>query len=652
MQGRGVRWGSLHRLGAAALVPVSLALLVLRCATDPDVPFLRHDPDAPWRMAPTEVSALLEQWGKAEPQLTTYRARSVLRELPGAAALEVRALRSFRLRVNGQAVEAVPPADWRDPLRVDLRPHLRRGTNEFEIEVTNRRGPGLLAVGFEGLGEAAPRVWDTEVDGAPQGAAIPADDTRRNPNALTVETPWEGLLASRNALLALFVVGALGLALVPRLPATWLPSLPGAALALASLAWVWLFLAKTMRIAPLIGFDARAHLAYVDHLRAEGALPLATDGWSMYHPPLFYVLSAWLHAFGDRALKVLPFVSALGLVFVAHSLATRLYRDRPGVALLTVAFAASFPMALYSGAYVTNEPLHALLAGVALVATVDALLAERSTLRGAVAVGLWLGLAALTKFTVLAIAPVALFFLAVKWLGVERLAPSRTAGRLAAALGAFALVAGWFYARNVWHFGTPVVGNWALPGEDQVWWQQPGFHTWAYYLSFGESLRHPYLAGFAGFWDGVYSTLWGDGYIAGRVYPHERHTFWSYDLMSAGYLLALPVTALAVFGGGLALRDALRDPDPGRRAALSFLLTACYAIAFAFLFLTVSLPFFAQAKSPYALSLSPVLAVFFAAGTARVDAWLAATPSRRPLRLAFAGLLTTALGCFFLGFAA
>ena len=38
-------------------------------------------------------------------------------------------------------------------------------------------------------------------------------------------------------------------------------------------------------------------------------------------------------------------------------------------------------------------------------------------------------------------------------------------------------LAGWFYARNQLHFGTPLMGNWALPGADQTWWQQPGFHT-------------------------------------------------------------------------------------------------------------------------------------------------------------------------------
>lgn len=646
------RWRVLQRVLAAALVPLSLGAALLHGATSPEVPFVTGDADAPWWMVPMPVSALLEQWGAAETPVTRYERSFVLDAPPPHAAVELRALRSFALRVNGVEPEGGrhDGADWRRRHRVEIGPLLRAGENRIEVDVGNRQGPGLLSLRSDGFAFEGP--WQTSLDGVALGPAIPADDTRPNPNAFTVETPLEALVESRNALLALFVAGAVALGLgARRLSRERLESLPGSALVLAALAWVWLFVAKIAGIPLMIGFDARAHLAYLDFLVEQRALPLATDGWSMYHPPLFYLLAAGLRSLGTAAAKVLPWIAGLGLVFLAHGLARRLYRGEPRVALLAVVFAAVLPVNLYSAAYLSNESLHALFAGVALLATVDALLAPASTLRQALAIGLWLGLAALTKFTVLAIVPVALFFLGVKLLAVERATPARSAARLFASLAVFLAVAGWFYARNQLHFGTPVVGNWALPGADQVWWQQPGFHTFAYYAGFGESLRHPYLSGFTSFWDGVYSTLWGDGFIAGRVYPHERHEFWSYGYMSAGYLLALPVTALLALGGGLAVRDALRDAHAGRRAALSFLLTASYAVGFAFLSLTISLPFFAQAKAPYALCLVPVLAVFFASGAVHVDDWLA-LPRRLPLRLAFAGLLSAALGCFFLGFAA
>jgi hypothetical protein len=239
----------------------------------------------------------------------------------------------------------------------------------------------------------------------------------------------------------------------------------------------------------------------------------------------------------------------------------------------------------------------------------------------------------------------------VKLVAVERARPARAAGLCALAAGGCLAVCGWYYARNWLVFGTPVAGNWGDLAAGMAWWQQPGFHTSAWYLRFGESLRHPYLAGFASFWDGVYSTFWGDGGIGGRVDPAQRHGFWQYDFVSSAFLLGLVATALLALGAWLSLRRAFRDGDAHVRAALSFLLTSCYAVAFSLLVLTASLPFFAQAKGSYALCLVAPLALFFADAAAHVDDALAARGGT-PARAAFAGLLTALLGNFFLGYAA
>jgi len=285
------------------------------------------------------------------------------------------------------------------------------------------------------------------------------------------------------------------------------------------------------------------------------------------------------------------------------------------------------------------------------VAGVDALLAPRTTRAQAAWLGLWLGLAALAKFTALALAPVAHFFLACKLVAIERAPAARALGLPALAAAILLGVAGWYYARNVLVFGTPFAGNWGDLAPGMSWWQQPGFHTPTWYLRFGESLVHPYLAGFVSFWDGVYSTLWGDGGIGGRVDPGQRHGFWHHDFVSSAYWLGLPATALLAFGAWLALRRAFRDADARVRAALSFLLTACYAVGFSLLVLTAPLPYFAQAKASYALCLAGPLALFFADGAARVDAALAARAATA-WRAAFAGLLAALCGGFFLGYAA
>jgi hypothetical protein len=647
-------WGRIQRAGAVALLLLPLAAAALHARCSPDVPFLPSARGAAWIMPPAPVSAAIQQWGVSSAPVAAFVRRFELPASPGRAALDVRALRRFRLFANGVLVASGDGARWRQARHVDVSDHMHAGENLVRIEVENLRGPPLLEVSVEGLPDslASGPAWEVWQGGVPQGSAIAADDTRTDPAAAAVETPAEAFRRSVVPLAALFAAGALAVAVgSAQLSQGQLAHLPRIALAVAVLLWTWLFVTKLVRIPLALGFDARHHLAYVDALRAHHAVPLATDGWSMYHPPLFYVVAAALAGLGASALAALPWICGLGNVFVAHALARRLFPSDIRVELLAVAFAATLPMNLYVSAYFSNEAPHALLVGLALLASVDGLLAPSLRARHLLVVGAGFGLAALTKFTALVVFPVALFFLSIKSLAVERVGALRTGLRVGASAGVAAAIAGWFYLRNALHFGRPLLGNWNLPGADQIWWQQPGFHTLSWYTGFGESLRHPYLAGFHSFWDGIYSTLWGDGGVAGRVLPAQRHDFWSYDFMSLGYLLAVPATVLLCFGAMRCVRIALADRDASRRAALSFVTTGAWAVGFSIFYLTLSLPFFAQAKAFYGLCMVGPLAVFFAAGAARVDEALS-RPGRGALRLAFGGGLAATLGSFFLAYAA
>src|SRR5258708_32883870 len=41
-----------------------------------------------------------------------------------------------------------------------------------------------------------------------------------------------------------------------------------------------------------MGYDATSHLAYIRDVQEPRSLPLASEGWEMFQPPLYYVLSA------------------------------------------------------------------------------------------------------------------------------------------------------------------------------------------------------------------------------------------------------------------------------------------------------------------------------------------------------------------------
>jgi hypothetical protein len=652
--GSGQRGRAVERGWMALLWGLPALLLLLRCAAGAALPFVVQDAAAPWITAPRPVSAQLQQWGEAEAPVVTFVRRTELAGADEPARLHLRALGSLHARLDGAEL-ASATASGRGPVEAwaELAPAPTSRTLELRVEVSNARGPALLSVSGSGAGGAfaTSRPWSVRgADGA-LAVAVRADDTRRDPRSLAAGSPGAALAEKRDALLLLATLG--GLAFLLGRGRLRPGALAVAAPLAASAAWVFLFASKAARIPPVVGFDARHHLEYVGILLERGALPLAAEGWSTYHPPLFYALSALVVGLGggDAALKALPMLAGLGSVWVAWHLARRLLADTPAAPALAVLFAATLPVAVYSAAYFSNESLHALLAGAALAATADCLLAEGPAPRRMLLAALLFGLAALTKFTVLVTLPVAVFFLGWKLLIVERESAPRALAAVAAFAAGVLLVAGWFYLRNALHYGTPLVGNWALPGADQVWWQQPGFHTPAWYAAFGEALVHPFYSGFHSFWDGLYSTFWGDAFVAGRADPTQRHAFWDYGFMTAGYWLALPATALLLLGAVALLAQALGSGPPRRRLALLFLATAGWAVFLAFASLTAELPFFTQVKAAYLLMLAPPLALCFAAGFARAEAWLGRRGGLAARALLYAWLAAHA-GSAFLAYAA
>ncbi len=657
-----MRRGAQGRIGAAlaaALLAGSLGFFAFRAATGEDVPFVVPGSDAPWIMPDTPVGAGLQQWGRPDPPEIVYRTSFAAEPAAGGAALSVRALGRFELRLNGEALARGDGSDWRRPARVDVSGALRAGVNQLEVSVWNKHGPGLLSLRSEGLDPPLRTGPGWTVRQVQVWEAVPADDTRINPTVYAVETPWEMLVERRDAVIGLFTLGVVAFLLArERLPERARARLPVAALGAACLAWLWLFATRLLEMPVDLGFDARHHLQYVHLLRERGAVPLPTDGWSVYHPPLFYAGAAALERVAElfdgaaaraAALKLVPFAAGLALVFASDALCRRLFPGDGAKRCTAVLFAAVLPATLYSAAYFSNETLTALLIALALLATLDALLAPRAGLGRVALLAVLLGVGALTKFTALLFGAVAVPVLLAKIAFVERAGARRVAA--AAALSALVplLLAGWFYLRNLVLYGDPFVANWGhLPGLRQAWWQQPGFHTPAYYTRFGDALVHPYLSGFRSFWDSYYGTLWGDGGIAGRVAAGQRHGFWNYGFMSLSYLVALPATALLLLGAVLFARRALADPEPRRRAAFGVPLAFAYALLFGLAYLSLRLPYFAQAKASYALAVAPIFAVFFAAGFDRCDTWLARLPW---LRAALYGWLALFTGCLYLSFA-
>ena len=653
---------ALVKWGAIGVVLLATALVTYRIVFSPAGIIITQDDQAPWIMAFTPVTARLQQLGKSQAPATRFGTAFFVATPPVAARLEIRAFGDLSLFLNDRPVPLPDdrPANWKTPTVMDVARFLRSGDNWIIARIENARGPALLSFRLEGGGikVVSGPEWGARIDNGRLNPAMIATDVRPLPLAEDGEKTLDALGDKAGVLVALFFVsGGAFLAARRTIDMGRLPRLPWICFAGVVVAWLVLYVAKFLAVDLRIGFDASNHMDYVDFLREHWRVPLATDGWNMFHPPFFYGLSAAieeiaarLHLSVTRAalLKPISFLAGLGNVWVVMALCRRLFPGDARSALFAIVFAGILPVNIYMAAYFSNEPLHAFLFGCCLLAMVDLLPDKQVSFRKIVILSVLLGLAMLTKMTAALIVTLAGVVVSFRIWMAHRKSPGAVLARLAALALPILLISAWFYVRNILEFGRPLVMSWEqLPGpEVNIWWSHPGFHTLDYYLRFGTSLVQPYLSAFHSFWDALYSSLWGDGFLAGKVGVRYRHTLWNYDFMAAAYPLAIPATLLLLIGWVRAGWIALSDGDGTRRTAFGTLAVLCGAILFANLYLTLEAPFHGAAKASYALPVVHALAIFFALGIVQVDRWMAARGWLLPRAVLFGWLGTFVAVCY------
>ena len=266
------------------------------------------------------------------------------------------------------------------------------------------------------------------------------------------------------------------------------------------------------------GFDAQAHFAAVQYFRSERAIPELTPATVarsyelIPHPPLYYVLSAlaaapWpleeasavakasVNAYFDKSLSAresitLPgaawqdlapawaarFVSTLGGLIVLLCtwwMARRLAPRVPTFALAAAAIAAFNPQFLFTAVTISNDAWSAATAALALAIGVDVVVARR-TPRAWFWVGATTGIAALTKYSTLAVVlPLGILYLlyliypAGTGDSTSLELPAQSGRRgwrvalivLAYAAAGFLVIAGWWFVRNWLLYGEVVPLN-------------------------------------------------------------------------------------------------------------------------------------------------------------------------------------------------
>jgi tetratricopeptide (TPR) repeat protein len=617
------------------LAGLAVAVLAWIAHTDPAINYLPHHRNADWIVFPTAVDARGHWFASLD---ATFRREFILPHKPAAARISLRAMRRAEVKVNGVSIQLPQNRNWKNVLDVAITEQLHDGANIVEVRVFNQNGPPALwlLLSTDQLTVQTDQSWEVSFAGSSwrnaalaSGAKIPG---RGNPIA-SGERTFDAAKKIWPLWILLIGIACAGVILWrASLKQFKPPSLERVVVLLVSAMWLFLFWNNTRLLPFHAGFDSKEHLKYIEYIQQYWLLPSPSDGWEMYQPPLYYFIAATILSFCKLSINdpgSVFVLRALGAFFgiaqcVLVFLSLRLLLPAR-TALVGLLLAAFLPMHLYLMHYVTNELLTATLATLTVYLCLRLLKNETPRAAQFAFVGLALGATMLTKAT-----GILLFLIVIAAICARHL---HTRARLViwlrgpGVLFATCLaVCGWYYARIWLAFGTPLLGNWDVR-SGFPWWQDAGYHTAADYLHFGRSLITPLFSGFAGFADGIYSTLWGDGLSGGASSVND--VAWNLRPMVAGYLWALVPAVLIVVGAGVAIVRFVRQPS----AELFLLLALSVIVALGLSFMTLKVPSYAQAKAFYGLSALTSLCFFGAVG------WETVTNSRPPLRFVIGVLL-------------
>ncbi len=237
------------------------------------------------------------------------------------------------------------------------------------------------------------------------------------------------------------------------------------------LEWLAIAVGVALRIALTATFpiewsyDFHAHLKASMWIAEHGTLPALDLSRASYHPPLYYGIAALALVAGLASAKlgVISLLFGITRLFVIWYGVRRILPgdDRRWARVLTLWGAAVLPTSVHLDAMATNEALSCLLATVALVLLFRLIESQRWDF--AVATGVVIGLALLTKLSNLIFVPVVLTTLVLDawWHRVDGARLRRSVRSAALLVVSIAATAGWYYAHN-----RSTYGKWIVSGYD------------------------------------------------------------------------------------------------------------------------------------------------------------------------------------------
>lgn len=612
-------------LGAVALLIAGILAYSYILLNSPNVPLLIDAGEASWIRYPRPYSPGVYY---AETYTMSFRKTFQVSGPVAGTRMIFTAFRDCWVTLDGRIIFSTPETadSWKTEYYIDIpASSLAAGTHELCFRVRNQSAHPLLRVKIPALNIASGVDWDSSVNEINWKPAERAHDVKILDISREFSSPIDSLMRILPFIAPLFLVTFLlsafreRLTSLSRMPGIFFTYVTSENLRYLLLAyWVALAAHNIFKLPAYTGFDYPQHIDYIRWIAEKKALPLASDGWQMFQPPLYYALSALLYSFlqlffsADVSLlllRIIPFSCGMIQVQLSYLALQRLFRDQPGARMAGLFVAGLLPMNLYINQYVGNEPLAAVLTGGAIYCLIYLSTEPESApyvaVRGIVVLaGVFLGLAILTKMTAILFIPLFCGYLvrelrrrAFDWFRSMRL----TGGFV----GIVCLVCSWFYLRNWWIVGTPFIYGWE--NAHKSWWQDPGFRTLGQIFRFGDVFSYPVAAATVSFWDGFYSTFWADGYLSSTA---DVSSLWNYDFMLAGIILGV-VPAVLLLAGFLA---ALSGYGSAQRPVFFFSALMVFCMMFALFHLFMTVPIYSTVKATYTSGMTILYALFAAIG--------------------------------------
>ena len=616
---------------------------VLKILNDPQIPLLIGERGADWIRfhEPTLLNVNYSQ----KIQTTYFRTGFDIKKGGEKAVLTFRAMKRVIVWLDGRIIFMSDNRihEWKRTFDIDIPSGLSPGRHEIRIAVMNQYGHPALIAHCEALGLSTGEHWETSQDGKKWKPALsvrsqqyplecyrqfntdPALADKATPLPLKFQRADRVFLSMAPVFLPIFMVVFILILLLSRKERpVWLKSpliSSGGLRWIVLIAWICLAINNIGKMPLYAGMDADQHLKYIEYMAVHWRIPLATEGWQMFQPPLYYFLSTLLYkalvpVFPGVNIPMLLRIVPLACGALQIELCWRALRyafpGREDLQILGTIVGGLLPMNIYLSQVIGNEPLAGCLSGVVIVLVIRYLKSPvPNTWRAFASIGLFLGLAMLTKTTAVLLVPPVLLVVAYKDHSGDGHVKQRYSSifmHIGVILGVAFLVSGWYYIRNYLEMGRFFIGGWDA-SRNIVWWQDPSYRTLEHFYTFGESLFYPVYSSMMGIWDSLYSTFWMDGFLSG-VCIYDSRPPWNYDFMFAGaWFSLLPAAAIAI-----GVLTSIVSPLKEEKRVLFFcaLCVGIYLSAILYLFLIV--PVYSTGKATYALGLVPCFAVLCAEG--------------------------------------